>query len=71
MKWYGINVSKFCGVKVGSETPSVAPDFNIVLNKIKRKFNVSFNIKESESVNVPFMRKPKSFNCMILFAFKE
>ena len=61
MRWYGVEVSKFCGANVGSDTPTVIPIFNVMFNKLARKFNVNAYEYDVETVGVGFKKKIKSF----------
>lgn len=66
MRWYGVEVSKFCGVSVGSGAPTVIPIFNVIFKKVAKKFNVNVNEYEVETMSVKFKKKIRSFSAEIL-----
>ena len=61
MKWYGIEIKKFCGALVGSNAPILLPEFDMLVSKVKRVFNVLCTTSDVEVANVIFNKKDKHF----------
>lgn len=62
MKWYGLNISKFCGILVSSNTPVTdEPIFLAHIPPVKRVFRVLANTHNLEQFIVNPVRNNRTF----------
>lgn len=56
MKWYGIEVSKFCGANVSSK-PQIIPMFSIPITREKRRVALKIDDYENSIFKIKVTRK--------------
>ena len=65
MKWYGLNISKFCGILVSSNSPDTPvvnePIFIAKIPAVNRVFKVLSNRYITEQFNIKTVKDTKTF----------
>ena len=59
MKWYGVEISKFCGVSISSK-PKLEPIFSIPMNRLNRVGSLVLNSFDIDNFEIKINKNKKN-----------